>query len=79
MDFRNLTTEQKKRMMLALKACVYGTITNRRCEYATYTCDIKKKHGGPYYMPFDTAAEMVMDLAESLEDAETWPEEEARP
>lgn len=78
-DFQNLTTEQKKRMMLALKACVYGTITNRRCVDATYTCDIKKKHGGPYYIPFVTAAEMVMDLVESLEDAETWPGEEARP
>ena len=39
----------------------------------------KKEHGGPYYMPFDTAAETVMDLAKSLEDAETWPGEEARP
>ena len=71
MDFQNLTTEQKRNLMMALKACVYGTITNQRCEYATYTCDIKKKHGGPYYIHFDTAAEMVMDLAESLEDAET--------
>ena len=70
MDFQNLTTEQKRNLMMALKACVYGTITNRRCERAAYTCDIKKEHGGPYYIPFDTAAETVMDLAESLEDAE---------
>lgn len=78
MDFQNLTTEQKKQLMLALKACVYGTITNRRCECATYTCDIKKEHGGPYYIPFDTAAETVMDLAESLEDAEAALEKEKR-
>lgn len=78
MDFQNLTTEQKKQLMLALKACVYGTITNQRCECATYTCDIKKEHGGPYYIPFDTAAETVMDLAESLEDAEAALEKEKR-
>ena len=78
-DFQNLTTEQKKQLMLALKACVYGTITNRRCKYAIYMYDIKKEHGGPYYILFDTAAKMVMDLAESFKDAETWPEEEARP
>lgn len=69
MDFQNLTTEQKKQLMLALKACVYGTITNRRCECAIY-------NGGPYYIPFDTAAETVMDLAESLEDAEVALEKE---
>lgn len=78
MDFQNLTTEQKKQLMLALKACVYGTITNRRCECATYTCDIKKEHGGPYYIPFDIAAETVMDMAESLEDAEAALEKEKR-
>lgn len=74
MDYANLNAEQKQKLMLALKACIYAAATNKKWAGADYVCDIKKLHGGPYIMPFDDAIGLVAELAESLESPETWPD-----
>lgn len=73
MDFSNLTVEQKRKLMFALRACVHGTMTNRRCADTIHVFDFKRKHGGPYKIRYDEAVALVMDLVESLQDQETWP------
>lgn len=36
MNLDNLTVKPKQKLMLALKACCYATITNTKCVGATY-------------------------------------------
>lgn len=71
-DFNSMSTEQKS--MLALKACLYAAATNKKLAGADYVCDFKKQHGGPYTIPFDAAIGIVAELAESMENQETWPD-----
>lgn len=71
-DFNSMSAEQK--LTLALKACLYAAATNKKQAGATYVWDFKKKHGGPYTIPFDDAIGIVAEFIEGRENPEARPD-----
>lgn len=73
MDINEMTIEQRRELFLALRACVYGTNTNRKCVDSYYCVDTKGSHGGPYNISFGDAIETVLTFSDGLANEEVWP------
>lgn len=62
-----VTIELTHDLALAMLACVYAVLSNRKLRAATYMYDVRKRYyDKPQKIQFDTAADMLSEVASKV-------------